>query len=540
MTQKELKKMKQTLLSCVLLPGVLSAAEKKSAPAQEKQERPNIIFIMSDDHSYQTVGCYGYGLVQTPNLDRLARTGTFFRNNFCANSLSGPARAVILTGKFSHMNGYKDNESGAVFDQSQQTFPKLLQRAGYQTAIIGKWHLKNTPLGFDYFSILDGQGHYYNPDFIESDGVHKSHGYVTDLTMDKTLDWLQNKRDKKQPFYLSCHFKAPHRNWMAALDKLEMYEETSFPLPSNFYDDYDGRIAARLQLMEIGRDSYLGSDYKMWGLQTKHDLPDLVEEYARMTPEEHAKFSSFYAKIEEDLKKQNLKGHALWEWKYQRFMRDYCKVISSVDDNVGRLIDYLQHNGLWENTIVIYTSDQGFMMGEHGWFDKRWIYEQTFRAPFIISYPAGLSPSLPKEMSAMIQSIDYAPTFLDYAGVEIPSDIQGVSLRPLLEGRTDRAHDAVYYHFYEYPAFHAVKRHYGCRTDRYKIAHFYYDIDEWELYDLQNDPMEMHNLYDNPAFSDVQNMMLDKLKELQIRYNEPDPTKDNYTPLPPPLQKNTW
>ena len=493
--------------------------------------RPNILYIMSDDHSYQTIGCYGHELNETPNLDRIAQSGAFFRNSFVVNSLSGPARAAILTGKFSHENGYFDNESGAKFDQSQTTFPKLLQAAGYQTAIFGKWHLGDTPQGFDYFSILDDQGHYYNPDFIEPDGVReKVPGYVTDLTVDKTLNWLQENRDESKPFMVMCHFKAPHRNWMPAAEKMELYEDKTYPLPENFYDGYEGRLAAEMQLMEIRRHMHMYSDLKMFGYERPGETRALGKEWDRMTEEQKAPFLKTYGRIEKDLHEAGLKGNELAEWKYQRYMRDYCKVISSVDDNVGRLIDYLQENGLWENTIVIYTSDQGFFMGEHGWFDKRWIYEQTFRTPFLISYPNGFSNNMRGEQTAMIQSIDYAPTFLDYAGVTIPADIQGVSLRSLLEGKQEKVRDAVYYHFYEYPAYHAVKRHYGARTDRYKIAHFYNDINRWELYDLQKDPNEMNNVYNDPAYADVRKQMLDILRNLQEQYNDTDPTNDGYKP----------
>ena len=506
-----------------------TAAVSNVALAQNT--RPNILYIMSDDHSYQTIGCYGHQLNETPNLDRIANSGAHFQNSFVSNSLSGPARAVILTGKFSHMNGYYDNESGARFDQSQTTFPKLLQTAGYQTAIFGKWHLGGTPQGFDYYSVLEGQGHYYNPDFIEPDGV-KEHvsGYVTDLTVDKTLEWLQNGRDKSKPFMVKCHFKAPHRNWMSAIEKIEMYEDKTYPLPENFYDDYEGRLAAEMQLMEIGRHMHLFADLKMFGFESPGDIRVLGKELERMTDEQKAAFLKTYGRIEKELRDANLKGRALTEWKYQRYMRDYCKVLSSVDDNVGRLIDYLQANGLWENTIVIYTSDQGFFMGEHGWFDKRWIYEQSFRTPFLISYPNGFAKNMHGKQMAMIQSIDYAPTLLDYAGVPIPKDMQGESLRRLFEGKQEKVRDAVYYHFYEYPAFHAVKRHYGARTDRYKIAHFYYDINRWELYDLQTDPNEMNNLYYNPEYASLREQMHGVLRELQEKYKEVDPINSGYTP----------
>jgi len=317
---------------------------------------------------------------------------------------------------------------------------------------------------------------------------------------------------------------------MPATSKLEMYEDHTFPLPATFFDTYEGRLAAQMSLMRIDRNMWMYSDLKALSYADAEGTKVLGQELNRMTEEQKAPFLKTYQRIEQDFRDANPQGNALAVWKYERFMRDYCKVISSVDDNVGRLIDYLQKNGLWNNTIVIYASDQGFFMGEHGWFDKRWIYEQSFRTPFLISYPNGMSKTMHGEQTAMIQSIDYAPTFLDYAGAPIPADMQGVSLRPLLEGKQDKVRDAVYYHFYEYPAYHAVKRHYGARTDRYKIAHFYYDINRWELYDLQRDPEEMNNVYDNPAYKSVQEQMLKVLSDLQAKYGDTDPTNDGYKP----------
>jgi len=530
----------QSIQFCALLAAVLpqaaaGAAKKAPAPAPAKDPRPNILFIMTDDQSYKAVGCYGYNLNKTPNLDRIAQSGAYFTRNFVANSLSGPARAVILTGKFSHKNGYLDNESGAIFDQSQTTFPKLLRAAGYQTAIFGKWHLGGAPQGYDDFSIQTDQnqlGCYYNPTFLDPDGPHKVMGYATNITADKSLDWLQNKRDKSKPFLLFCHFKAPHRNWMADTSKLEMYEDTTFPVPDNFFDDYDGRLAAAMALDQIGRHMHMFTDLKMFGYNGPGEPQAITAEWNRMTDAQKAPFTRTYSRIEQDLRAKNPQGDSLKIWMYQRYMRDYMKVVSSVDDNVGRLIDYLQKNNLWNNTIVVFTSDQGAYLGEHGWFDKRWIYEESFRSPLLFSYPNGMAKTMHGEQKAMIQSIDYAPTFLDYAGVPIPAEMQGESLRPLLEGKVDKVHDAIYYHFYEYPAFHAVKRHYGCRTEHYMIVHFYWDINRWELYDLDKDPEEMHNVYFDPAYAQVRDQMTKTLEGLQVKYDDTNPTKDNYTPGP--------
>ena len=501
-----------------LLPACMIGQQKK-ADAQ----RPNILYIMSDDHSYQTISAYGYGLNKTPNIDKIAESGMLFRNNFVGNSISGPCRAIVLTGKFSHMNGFYDNGAKTIFDGSQTTFPKLLQAAGYQTAIIGKWHLGSTPTGFDYWCIHTGQGTYYSPDMIEPDGKKTYTGeYATDLTYKKCVEWLDH-RNKSKPFCLMMHFKAPHRNWMPAPDKMEMYEDVTFPLPGNFYDDYKGRQAAAEQKMSIDKDMTIGWDNKILGVDTNNSAGNIEKvELSRMTPAQRAVFDKVYGKIKEDFLARNLQGKELAEWKYQRYMRDYMKVISTVDDKVGLMIDYLQKNGLWENTVVFYTSDQGFYMGEHGWFDKRFMYEESFHAPLLISYP----PLIKKggvENKSLIQNIDFAPTILDIAGVKVPSEMQGESFKPILAGEKEKIHDALYYHYYEYPLPHGVKRHYGVRDDRYKLIHFYYDIDTWELFDLQNDPHEMNNLINDPKYADVITRMKAKLRELQIKYKDTEP-----------------
>lgn len=510
----------------MLLP--LTAVSSTHCKAQNFPEkgkiRPNILYIMSDDHSYQTISSYGYGLNKTPNIDRIGQEGVVFRNSFICNSLSGPARAVILTGKFSHMNGYRDNAPGAIFDGSQQTFPKILQKAGYQTAVIGKWHLGSLPTGFDYYSVHTGQGTYYNPDFIEPDGNKLYQGYATDLTATNTMKWLDG-RNKDKPFMVMMHFKAPHRNWMPAPGKMGMYEDVTFPIPETFYDTYEGRQAAKEQKMSVALDMEIGNDNKILGHNT--DKGDLPNELYRMDSKQRRAWDNTYVPIIAEYNANPRTGKELVEWKYQRYMRDYLKCVSSVDDNIGRVIDYLKKNGLWENTIVIYTSDQGFYMGEHGWFDKRFMYEQSFRTPLLMSYPNGINKDL-KDIDGLVQSIDYAPTFLDYAGIEIPSDMQGESLKPLLSGQKTSVHDAIYYHYYEYPLPHGVKRHYGIRDGRYKLVHFYFDIDKWELYDLEKDPAEMNNLIDNPSYKKVKDSMMKKLKDLQVKYKDENATNDGY------------
>ena len=484
-------------------------------------DRPNIVFIMTDDHTAQMMSCYDRRNIETPNLDRIARDGVRFTNSFVANSLSGPSRACILTGKHSHKNGFTDN-THSVFDASQQTFPGLLRKAGYQTAIFGKWHLESLPQGFDKWEIIPGQGYYYNPDFIKMTGdTICVQGYLTDLITDKSINWMEHERDKSKPFCIMIHHKAIHRNWMANIADLPLYEDKVFPLPDNFYDDYEGRVAAQQQEMSVIKDMDLIYDLKMNRTDKKSRLKWNYEWFCRrMNSDQKAAWDAFYQPIIEDFYARDLSGKELAEWKFQRYMRDYSKVVKSLDDNVGRVLDYLEANGLMDNTLVVYTSDQGFYMGEHGWFDKRFMYEESFQTPLIMKLPKGFDRK--GDIKEMVQNIDYAPTFLDLAGAKIPSDIQGVSLLPLLEGKHPRKwRKSLYYHYYEYPAEHAVKRHYGVRNHRYKLIHFYNDIDEWELYDLREDPHEMHNIYGKPGTERITKKMMKELRRLQEQYDDP-------------------
>lgn len=507
----------------------------------------NIIYIMSDDHSYQTICAYGHGLIETPNIDRLADSGVIFTQSFVANSISGPSRACLLTGKHSHKNGFTDNTR--TFDGSQQTFPKLLRQAGYETAVIGKWHLTSDPTGFDYWNILVGQGEYYNPVFIDNGERRVIPGYATDITTDLALDWLEHGRDPQKPFCLLLHHKAPHRTWMPDTTDLGAFDDADIPLPDNFYDDYTGRPAAAAQEMEIDRHMDLVYDLKMADKEGEIHTDTGLEEYGRamygsperssrpggkdsnsgpavipgrMTPEQKAAWDAYYGPIIGQFKADSLTGRALAEWKYRRYMQDYLSVIRSVDRNIGRVLDYLIESGLWENTLVIYTSDQGFYMGEHGWFDKRFMYEESFRTPLLAHLPGGYHG----EVDALVQNIDHAPTFLQIAGVPVPDDIQGDSyLSYLITGHGPAGKPwrrSIYYHFYEYPGEHAVRRHYGVRTSRYKLIHFYgHDIDCWELYDLRNDPTEMHNLYGDRSYRRVQKNLHKELERLQELYDDP-------------------
>ncbi len=496
----------------------VSSCKKAAANAQKPL---NIVYIMTDDHTAQMMSCYDTRFAHTPNLDRIAADGVRFTESYVANSLSGPSRACMLTGKHSHANGFTDNTT-CVFDGDQPTFPKYLQKAGYQTAIFGKWHLESLPQGFDRWEIVPGQGDYYNPDFIvESGDTVQVHGYLTDLITNKSLNWLENERDKDKPFCLLIHHKAIHRNWLADTAHLRLFEDRTFELPDNFFDDYQGREAAAAQEMSIFKDMDLIYDLKMDRSDKDSPLKARYHSYIdRMDSEQRAKWDAFYEPIIKDFYAQNLSGKELAQWKYQRYMRDYLKVVKSLDDNVGRVLDYLEEKGLLDNTLVVYTSDQGFYMGEHGWFDKRFMYQESFHTPLIMRLPKGMDRR--GDITEMVQNIDYAPTFLEIAGVEIPADIQGVSLLPLLKGdKPENWRDALYYHYHEYPAEHAVKRHYGVSDGHHKLIHFYNDIDQWELYDLDKDPSEMNNIYGQPGTESITADMRKKLKDLQEQYDDP-------------------
>jgi arylsulfatase A-like enzyme len=492
---------------------------------QKQQERPNIIFIMSDDHAYQAIGAYGSVLNQTPNIDRLAHEGMIFQNAFVTNSICAPCRAVILTGKYSHLNSVWDNV--CVFDSTQVTFPKLLQKAGYQTAVIGKWHLKSEPAGFDYWKVLPDQGVYYNPDFITPEGREKINGYVTDIITDVALEWIKNGRDQTRPFMMMYHHKAPHREWWPGPDHLKTYDGVIFPESPTLFDDYTTRgSAAKQQEMTILNHMSLSGDLKI-----KPDEMDTIYpeddwsinaykyNYRRLNDEQRRKWDEAYDPMVSDFKNNPPEGKDLLRWKYQRYLHDYLACIASVDDNIGRLLDYLDESGLAENTIVIYTSDQGFYLGEHGWFDKRFMYEESLRTPLIIRWPGKIQSG--SKCDEMVMNLDFAETFLDAAGVPIPAQMQGKSLLPLMMGEVPETwRDAIYYHYYEYPAVHMVKRHYGIRTERYKLIHFYYDVDEWELYDLQEDPHELNNLFGKEGYDQITLELKTRLEFLREEYRD--------------------
>ncbi len=507
--------MKNFLLYFLLILSAISCQNKQTDRAES---RPNIVFIFTDDHALQAIGAYGSIINKTPNIDRLADEGMIFRNAFCTNSICAPSRAVIQTGKHSHMNGVLDNI--LIFDSAQVTFPKLLRQGGYQTAMIGKWHLKSEPVGFDFWKVLPGQGQYYNPDFRTPDGLQRIEGYVTDIITDVSLEWLENGRDKNKPFMLMTQHKAPHRTWMPGPEHLNMYDDVDIPEPETLFDDYSGRASgAKMQEMEIDRHMRFGWDLKV--LKDPTDTVDLEVWNARMkrfTPEQKDAWNAAYEPKNKIFMEANLKGKDLVRWKYQRYIKDYLRCIASVDDNIGRLLDYLDESGLAENTIVIYSSDQGFYLGEHGWFDKRWMYEESLHMPYIVKWPGVTKPG--SVNTDMVQNIDFAETFLEMAGLDIPNEMQGRSLIPLLQGKTpDDWRKSIYYHYYEYPGWHMVQKHNGVRTDRYKLIN-YYELGEKELFDLETDPQEMKSLYNDPEYAEIQTQLEDELQRLKLFYKD--------------------
>lgn len=489
------------------------------------QQRPNIIFIMSDDHAYQAISSYGYGLNQTPHIDRLAKNGILFRNAFVTNSLCAPSRAAILTAKYSNLNGIRGNGTEQ-FDGSQVTFPKLLQQAGYQTALIGKWHLGSNPTGFDYWNIVPGQGDYYNPDFIDNGAKGRVKGYVTDLTTDFALKWL-DQRDATRPFCVLIWNKAPHRNWMPAIKYLRKFDSVHIPVPSTFFDNYSTRTkAAQEQKMEVGKSLTPNYDLKQnfnIDKPTQPLDPGWKGIFGRLSPEEQQMFKDAYTPKNDAFKKAGLSGEALATWKYDRYIKDYLSCIQSVDDNVGRVTDYLKANGLDKNTIVIYSSDQGFYLGEHGWFDKRFMYDQSFKTPLIMSWPAVIKPGTVSK--DLVMNIDIAETLLDAAKINIPSAMQGKSMLPILKSKTPGDwRKSVYYHYYESGDEHNVAKHVGVRTDRYKLIWFY-ENGEWELYDLLNDENELRNVYDQLQYKSIQNQLKKQLVDLERKYKDDEMVK---------------
>jgi arylsulfatase A-like enzyme len=467
--------------------------------------RPNVLFVFSDDHAVTAVSAYGSRINRTPNLDRIANEGMLFRNAFVTNAICAPSRAVILTGKYSHLNGQLTNEE--TFDGSQQTFPKLLRAAGYQTALFGKWHLGSEPTGFDRWEVLIGQGPYYNPPMSTSGGIREHEGYTTDIITDLALEWLESERDASRPFLLMLQHKAPHRYWDPGPDHLTLYDDVTIEEPKTLFDDWSGKgTAAKRQTMTIAHHL------------NDRDLKLVPPE--ELTPEQHARWEAAYGRRNSAFQDQRLDGDDLVRWKYQRYVKDYLRTVASVDDNVGRVLDFLDASGLTERTIVVYASDQGWFLGEHGWFDKRFMYEESLRFPLLVRWPGVVEGG--SESSAMVSNLDFAETFLDAAGVEVPFDMQGESLVPILKGvATPGWRRSFYYHYYEYPGWHDVARHYGIRTETHKLIHFY-TLGEWELYDLVTDPDELQNVHADPANAELIGELESELERLRAHYRVPE------------------
>ena len=486
------------LIPLFLLAVVVHAADK----------RPNIVFIFSDDHAFQSISAYGdeRKLNETPNIDRIAKEGMRFDRCLVPNSICGPCRAVILTGKYSHMNGFYNN-SNSRFDSSQTTFPKLLQAAGYQTAIVGKWHLISDPVGFDYWHILPGQGVYYNPPMVRNGEKAKHEGYTTDLIAQFSVDWLK-KRDKSKPFLLMSQHKAPHREWSPPLRHLGHDGDRKYPEPPSLFDDYSNRgLATRDQDMTIAKT--------FTPLDAKLNAPP------SLSAEQLQTWNEYYLPRNVAFKEANLRGKDLVRWRYNRYMHDYLGCVKAVDEAVGTVLKALDDEGIADNTIVVYSSDQGFYLGEHGWFDKRWIYEESVRTPLLVRWPGVTKPG---SVNAQLTSVlDIAETFLDAAGITIPADMQGASLVPLLAGKSPADwRKSFYYHYYEYPVPHRVRPHYGVVTDRYKLVHFYKpDVDYWELYDREKDPQEMRSYYDDPGYASVVTELKQEVARLRTELKVP-------------------
>ena len=492
---------------------IVSCDSPKNTEKNFQKKPLNIIYIMADDHAYQAISAYGSKiseLAPTPNIDRIAEGGALMDAVYCTNSICGPSRASILTGNFSHVNGFYKNVDGGDFDGSQLTFPKIFQQNGYETAVIGKWHLGTTPTGFDYSKVLvnwGGQGTYFNPQFCINgkDTVIEKTRHSTKVIEDDCINWLSN-RDTSKPFMLMYQFKAPHRDWRPDSIYHNLFSNFDFPEPETFNDNYFGRLAASENMMEI--ENHLNRrDMKLTapsGLSRRDSMRWLA----------YGDKGQFWSPND------TLKGDALKKWKYQKYIKDYLRCVKGVDRAVGRLLDYLDDNGLAENTLIVYTSDQGFYLGEHGWFDKRWMYEESFKMPFLIRCPGIIDSNIVSK--ELIMNIDFGPTLLDFAGIDVPNTMQGKSFKSSFLNENYTGRDAVYYHYYEYPLWHKVQPHYGIKTSKYKLMHFYYSMDEWELYDLENDPNEMNNIYKSESDKLISDLKA-QLKSLQIEY------KDNFT-----------
>jgi arylsulfatase A-like enzyme len=502
------------VISGIFLGANLCALHGRVAAQDRPTTPPNILFIFSDDHASQAISAYGSKIAHTPDIDRIAGEGIRFDRCLVTNSICAPARAVILTGKYSHLNGQETNRD--TFDGAQQTAPKLLRKAGYQTAIVGKWHLKSEPTGFDHYQVLIGQGSYYNPVFRTNGEQVKHTGYTTDIIADESIAWLK-RRDKDKPFFLMCQHKATHGRWEPALRHLHLLEDAKIPEPPTLFDDYAGRGPAAKQ-HAMGIADHIG-DHRL-----------MLKYSSKFTPDQFKIFDDYFRPKNEAFLKAKLVGKERTRWHYQRYIKNYLRCVAGLDESIGVVLDYLDESGLAKNTVVIYSSDQGFYLGEHGWFDKRWIYEESLRTPLVVRWPGEIEPGSTND--DIVSNLDFAETFLDIAGVATPEEMQGSSLVPLLQGQTPiRWRDSFYYHYYE-SGGHGVPAHYGVTDDRYKLVHFYEpNLNSWELYDRKHDPQEMNSVYDSPEYADIVNRLTVELKRLQ-RVHLLRQRRTDFSPLP--------
>ena len=485
---------------------VVTSCKTSSNSAVEKS-KPNVIYIMADDLTIQAISAYGglfKDIAPTPNIDRLANEGMMFQDALCTNAICGPSRACILTGKYAHVNGYYKNEYGGVFNANQWTFPQEFQKSGYQTSLFGKWHLGTNPVGFNVFKFHASsaqQGLYWDPVYNVNGKEEKFKGYATNLSTDFAMNWLENERDKSKPFMMVLQYKAPHRPWEPDKKYEKLWDDIEMPYPSNFNDDYKGRELTAGDT-EMTMEHFSRKDMKMTPPK-------------ELTGKDKVKWNFYGSKNGEAVIPEGMTFDEARKWRYQTYIKDYLACVKSVDDNIGRVLKYLDDNNLTENTVVVLTSDQGFYLGEHGFFDKRFIYEESIRMPLIIRYPKLVKPKTVSE--DVVANIDFAPTLLDLANVKYTEKLQGKSFKPILESKTPKNwKQAVYYHYYEFPYWHHVQPHYGIRTQKYTLAHFYYNIDVWELYDLEKDPKQMNNVYNDPRYSSVIVELKKELKQLMI------------------------
>ena len=504
------------LLACSLFRACFFLTSVLASAAAAKP--PNIVFIFSDDHAYQAISAYGdpRHLIDTPQIDRIAKEGMRFDRCLVPNPICGPSRACVQTGKYSHINGFPNN-TNSFFNNGQVTFPKLLQQAGYQTAIVGKWHLEADPKGFDFWQILYGQGIYYNPPMNQMGKRVKTDGYVTDIITDTSLKWLDS-RDKSKPFLLMCQQKAPHRTWEPAVRDLNFDHDRKYPEPATLLDNYEGRgVAEKNQEMTL-LEAINSKDMKL-------DGPP-----AGLSPEQASAWDSYYKPRNDAFLKANLQGDDLVRWRYQRYLHDYLACVKEVDVSVGKVLDYLEKNGLAEDTIVVYSSDQGFYLGEHGWFDKRWIFEESLRTPLLVRWPGQVKPgSVCKEI---VSNVDFAETLLDVAGAPVPAEMQGRSFVPLLQGKTpDDWRKSFYFQYFEFPMPHHVEPHYGVVTDRYKLMHFTggtKGVDYWELFDREKDPQELKSFFGLPEYATVQADLAKEVERLRKELKVPEQIPAEY------------